>query len=86
MLVLQRHQFILMDGGMLEWLGRETTRRLRAHAVTNLNPRMPIIAPTVRARESGRQPCRRAGLDGFVHQPRGLGERQVTRRRRKDLR
>ncbi len=78
MLALQRYDVILMDCQMPVMDGYEATRRIRAGAVPNLNPRMPIIALTAHAMESDRQKCLEAGMDEFVSKPMRFEELQAA--------
>lgn len=69
MLALQRYDVIFMDCQMPVLDGYETTRRIRAGRVPNLNPAVPIIALTAYATESDRHKCYSAGMDDFLAKP-----------------
>jgi CheY-like chemotaxis protein/HPt (histidine-containing phosphotransfer) domain-containing protein len=69
MLALQRYDLIFMDCQMPVLDGYETTRRIRAGRVPNLDPAVPIIALTAYATEMDRQKCFAAGMDDFVAKP-----------------
>jgi CheY-like chemotaxis protein/HPt (histidine-containing phosphotransfer) domain-containing protein len=68
-LALQRYDVILMDCQMPVLDGFETTRRIRAGQVPNLDPRVPIVALTAYAMEGSRQKCFAAGMDDYVSKP-----------------
>jgi len=69
LLALQRYDLIFMDCQMPVLDGYETTRRIRAGRVPNLDPAMPVIAFTAFATESDRQKCFAAGMDDLVAKP-----------------
>ena len=69
MLALQRYDVVFMDCQMPVLDGYETTRRIRAGRVPNLDPTVPVIALTAYATESDRHKCYSAGMDDFVSKP-----------------
>src|SRR5581483_5292052 len=69
MLALQQYDVIVMDCQMPVLDGYETTRRIRAGNVPNLDRHVPVIALTAYAMESDRQKCLAAGMDGFISKP-----------------
>ncbi|HSY53725.1 MAG TPA: response regulator [Opitutaceae bacterium] len=69
MLALQKYEVIIMDCQMPVLDGYETTRRIRAGQVPNLDRQVPIIALTAYAMESDRQKCLAAGMDEFISKP-----------------
>ena len=69
MLALQKYDVIVMDCQMPVLDGYETTRRIRAGKVPNLDRHIAIIALTAYATESDRQKCLAAGMDGFIGKP-----------------
>ncbi|HEY0944543.1 MAG TPA: response regulator [Opitutaceae bacterium] len=78
MLALQQYDLVLMDCQMPVLDGYETTRRIRAGEVINLNPRVPIVALTAYAMESDRQKCLAAGMDDFLAKPIRFEELQAV--------
>ncbi|PTY08488.1 hypothetical protein DB347_02585 [Opitutaceae bacterium EW11] len=81
MLALQRYDVVFMDCQMPVLDGYETTRRIRAGRVPNLNPAVPIIALTAFATDSDRQKCFAAGMDDFVAKPIRFEDIQAALRR-----
>jgi len=69
MLALQRYDVIFMDCQMPVLDGYETTRRIRAGRVPNLDSTLPVFAFTAFATESDRQKCFAAGMDDIVVKP-----------------
>ncbi|HTB80935.1 MAG TPA: response regulator [Opitutaceae bacterium] len=69
MLALQKYDVIIMDCQMPVLDGYETTRRIRAGHVPNLDRHVPIIAVTAYAMDSVHQKCLAAGMDEFVSKP-----------------
>jgi PAS domain S-box-containing protein len=49
--------------------GIEATRAIRALEEKNFRPRMPIVALTADALETGKRACQEAGMDGFLTKP-----------------
>ncbi len=82
MLALQRYDLIFMDCQMPVLDGYETTRRIRAGRVPNLDPNVPIIALTAYATGSDRQKCFAAGMDDFVAKPIRFEDLQAAIERR----
>jgi PAS domain S-box-containing protein len=82
MLALQRYDVIFMDCQMPVLDGYETTRRIRAGRVPNLDPGVPIIAFTAYATESDRQKCFAAGMDDIVAKPIRFEDFQAALERR----
>ena len=60
---------LLTDIHMPGMDGIEATRAIRAIEEKNLRPRMPIVALTADAMETGKRACREAGMDGFLTKP-----------------
>ncbi len=68
----QQYDVILMDVQMPELDGLETSRRIRAHFISQptSNPVRPrIIAMTAYAMEGDRQECIEAGMDDYITKP-----------------
>ena len=82
MLALQRYDVVFMDCQMPVLDGYETTRRIRAGRVPNLNPAVPVIALTAYATESDRHKCYAAGMDDFVSKPIRFEDLQAALARR----
>jgi len=82
LLALQRYDVIFMDCQMPVLDGYETTRRIRAGRVPNLDPAMPVIAFTAFATESDRQKCFAAGMDDLVTKPVRFEDIQAVLERR----
>ncbi len=82
MLAMQRYDVVFMDCLMPVMDGYETTRRIRAGAVPNLNPRLPVIAFTAYASEADRQRCHDAGMDDVVAKPLVMSDLQAVIERR----
>ncbi|MBI5767946.1 MAG: response regulator [Verrucomicrobia bacterium] len=80
-LATQRYDLILMDCQMPVLDGYEATRRVRAGAVADLNPRVPIIALTAHAMPEDRARCLAAGMDDYVAKPINPGELRAALRR-----
>jgi CheY-like chemotaxis protein len=49
--------------------GIEAARAIRAIEEKNLQPRIPIVALTADAMETGKRACQEAGMDGFLTKP-----------------
>jgi PAS domain S-box-containing protein len=49
--------------------GIEAARAIRAMEAKNASPRVPIVALTADALETGKRACRDAGMDGFLTKP-----------------
>lgn len=60
---------VLMDIHMPGLDGIETTRRLRAREAAGGQARIPIVALTADAVETGKVACQNAGMDGFLTKP-----------------
>jgi two-component system sensor histidine kinase/response regulator len=60
---------LLTDIHMPGMGGIEATRIIRAMEEKNLRPRVPIVALTADALETGKRACREAGMDGFLTKP-----------------
>ncbi len=60
---------LLTDIHMPGMDGIEATRAIRAMEERNSRPRMPIVALTADALETGKRACREAGMDGFLTKP-----------------
>ena len=69
MLGMQRYDLVLMDSHMPELDGYETTRRIRAGQVPNLDARIPVIGLAAFGGASDREACRQAGMDDVVVKP-----------------
>jgi PAS domain S-box-containing protein len=82
MLGLQRYDVIFMDCQMPVLDGYETTRRIRAGSVPNLDPTVPVIALTAYATESDRRKCIAAGMDDLVAKPIRFEDLQAAIERR----
>jgi CheY-like chemotaxis protein len=60
---------LLTDIHMPGMDGIEAARAIRAMEEKNSRPRMPIVALTADALETGKRACREAGMDGFLTKP-----------------
>ena len=60
---------LLTDIHMPGMDGIEAARAIRASEERNFRPRMPIVALTADALETGKHACREAGMDGFLTKP-----------------
>lgn len=60
---------LLTDIHMPGMDGIEATRAIRAMETKNASPRVPIVALTADALETGKRACRDAGMDGFLTKP-----------------
>jgi PAS domain S-box-containing protein len=60
---------LLTDIHMPGMDGIEAARAIRAMEAKNASPRVPIVALTADALETGRRACREAGMDGFLTKP-----------------
>ena len=82
MLAMQRYDIIFMDCQMPVLDGYETTRRIRAGRVPNLDPGLPVVAFTAFETESDRQKCFAAGMDDIVAKPIRFEDVQAVLERR----
>ena len=60
---------LLTDIHMPGMDGIEAARAIRAIEEKNFRPRMPIVALTADALETGKRACQEAGMDGFLTKP-----------------
>ncbi len=60
---------LLTDIHMPGMDGIEATRAIRAFEEMHQRPRVPIVALTADALETGKRACREAGMDGFLTKP-----------------
>ncbi|MES2255993.1 MAG: ATP-binding protein [Pseudomonadota bacterium] len=60
---------LLTDIHMPGMDGIEATRAIRAMEAKNMRPRVPIVALTADALETGKRACQDAGMDGFLTKP-----------------
>jgi CheY-like chemotaxis protein len=60
---------LLTDIHMPGMDGIEAARAIRAMEEKNLRPRVPIVALTADALETGKRACQDAGMDGFLTKP-----------------
>jgi len=60
---------LLTDIHMPGMDGIEATRTIRAMEEKTLRPRVPIVALTADALETGKRACQEAGMDGFLTKP-----------------
>jgi CheY-like chemotaxis protein len=60
---------LLTDIHMPGMDGIEAARAIRAIEASNTKPRVPIVALTADALETGKRACRDAGMDGFLTKP-----------------
>jgi CheY-like chemotaxis protein len=68
-LEVERFDLVITDIHMPGLDGIETARRIRAQEARHHRPRMPIIALTADALETGQRACEDAGMDGFLTKP-----------------
>jgi CheY-like chemotaxis protein len=68
-LEVERFDLVITDIHMPGLDGIETARRIRALESRHHRPRMPIIALTADALETGQRACEDAGMDGFLTKP-----------------
>jgi len=68
-LAAQKYDALLMDCQMPVVDGYELTRRIRAGAAPNVDPRIPIIAVTAHALPDDRAKCLASGMDDYVTKP-----------------
>ncbi|TVM34078.1 hypothetical protein DQK91_09240 [Oceanidesulfovibrio marinus] len=69
LLAVKSFDVILMDIQMPEMDGLETTRRIRAGAVSGLDVKIPIIALTAYAMKGDQQRFLAAGMDSYLSKP-----------------
>ncbi len=60
---------LLTDIHMPGMDGIEATRAIRAMEAKTMRPRLPIVALTADAMETGKRACQDAGMDGFLTKP-----------------
>jgi CheY-like chemotaxis protein len=70
----QRFDLLLTDIHMPGMDGIEAARAIRRQEQTNGTPRVPIVALTADAMETGKRACQEAGMDGFLTKPVGPAE------------
>jgi CheY-like chemotaxis protein len=68
-LEMEMYDLILMDVQMPVMDGLEATRRIRGHAGSAFDPRIPIVALTAYTEMEDRKNYLEAGMDGFVAKP-----------------
>ncbi len=68
-LEIEAFDLLLTDIHMPGMDGIEAARAIRAMEAKNGNPRVPIVALTADALETGKRACRDAGMDGFLTKP-----------------
>ena len=65
----ERFDLVLTDIHMPGLDGVEATRRIRAEEAAKGRARVPIVALTADALETGKRACQEAGMDGFLTKP-----------------
>ena len=65
----QDFDILLTDIHMPGMDGIEATRAIRENEIANGRPRIPIVALTADALETGKRACADAGMDGFLTKP-----------------
>ena len=65
----ERFDLLLTDIHMPEMDGIEATRAIRANETKGFRDRLPIVALTADALETGKHACQDAGMDGFLTKP-----------------
>jgi CheY-like chemotaxis protein len=65
----ERFDLVLTDIHMPGLDGVEATRRIRAEEQAKGRTRVPIVALTADALETGKRACQEAGMDGFLTKP-----------------
>jgi len=65
----ERFDLVLTDIHMPGLDGVEATKRIRADEAAKGRPRVPIVALTADALETGKRACQEAGMDGFLTKP-----------------
>jgi len=70
----QRFDLLLTDIHMPGMDGIEAARAIRRQEAAVASPRVPIVALTADAMETGKRACQEAGMDGFLTKPVEPGE------------
>ncbi len=65
----ERFDLLLTDIHMPGMDGIEAARAIRAHEEKERRRRIPIVALTADALETGKRACQDAGMDGFLTKP-----------------
>lgn len=78
LLALQQYDLIIMDCQMPQLDGFETTRRIRAGAVTGADSQVPIIGLAAYATGADRRKCLEAGMNDLLRKPVRLEELQAA--------
>jgi len=74
--LLAKHSFdiIVLETDLPEVDGPEVVRRIRADAISNVPPKIPIVALTSHAMNSEYEAFQAAGVDAFIRKPAHLQE------------